>query len=332
MELPNFLLKKDIMKDFFTYEQQIEKLKSDGLLIDDENKAIEELKLEGYYNIINGYSPLFKKDTHFIKGTTFDHINKLFDFDKALRSIVYKYTSTIERNIKAILAHEFSRIHGVDEKLYLKPESFTSNASAVTNVTRLINECKQTISDALNKNSNKYREYIEHNFTKHGHVPFWVLIRAISFGTTSIFYKNMIEQEKDVIAQNYSLTATQLANMLEVVVSFRNIVAHGERTFCARLPKTRLSTELNIVKKMCIQKNKKGQNKFGRNDFLALLICCKYLLPPVEFTSLISELDMELYELSRFLPPSMFGKIKVYMGLQSDAWRILPKLKIEKLK
>ena len=156
----------------------------------------------------------------------------------------------------------------------------------------------------------------------------WVLIRAISFGTTSIFYKNMLEEEKTAIAQTYHITSSQLANMLEVVVSFRNIVAHRERTFCARLPKTRLTTDLGVVKSMCIAKNQKGANKFGRNDFLALLICCKYLLPPIEFSGFIAELDVALEELKKNQTPSMFGKIKIYMGLQSNSWTILPKLKI----
>lgn len=317
------------MKEFFTYDQQIEKLKKDGLTITDEQQTEKELMLEGYYNIINGYSPIFKNNSSFIKGTTFDNIKNLYDFDKTLRSIVYKYTSSIECHIKALIAHEFSKIHGVDEKKYLVPESFTQNTKSTNNVTRLIEECNQTITDALNKNSNKYREYIEHNFTKHGHVPMWVLIRAISFGTTSIFYKNMLEPEKTIIAKYYSLTPSQLANMLEVVVSFRNIVAHGERTFCARLPKTRLTTGLSVIKKMCISKNENGANKFGRNDFLALLICCKYLLPPIEFASFIAELSVALDLLQKQQNPSMYGKIKIHMGLQSNSWKILTKLKID---
>ena len=117
--------------------------------------------------------------------------------------------------------------------------------------------------------------------------------------------------------------------MLEVIVSFRNIVAHGERTFCARLPKTRLSTDLSVVRKMCIKRNPKGENKFGRNDFLALLICCKYLLSPIEFAGFIEELDMTLDVLKKQQTSSMFGKIKIQMGLQSNAWKILPKLNID---
>lgn len=318
------------MKAFFTYEQQVLKLKGDGLIIVDENQTLNDLRLEGYYNIINGYSPIFKHNSKFIKGTTFDNIKSLYDFDKTLRSIVYKYTGSIECHIKALIAHEFSKAHGVDEKQYLKKECFLSNKKSAENITKLIEVCQQTISDALNKNSNKYREYIEHNNNMHGHVPLWVLIRAISFGTTSIFYKNMLQNEKIEVANNFLIKPHYLANMLEIVVSFRNIVAHGERTFCARLPRTRLSTELSVVKKMCIAKNKNGENKFGRNDFLALLICCKYLLQPLEFANFIYELDAALEVLSKNQSQSMFGKIKTQMGLQTKAWRILNKVKIDK--
>ena len=34
-----------------------------GLIIEDENQTIEALKFEGYYNIINGYSKIFKDKT-----------------------------------------------------------------------------------------------------------------------------------------------------------------------------------------------------------------------------------------------------------------------------
>lgn len=325
---PNFF--KDIqMKVFYTYDQQIEKLKNDGLIINDEKFAVDKLKMEGYYNIINGYSPIFKKGAKFEKGVSFDDISTLYEFDKTLRSIVYKYTSLIETHIKALIAHEFSRIHGVCEKEYLKEESFSSNEKSLNNIKRLIEECNATITDALNNKSNKYREYIAHNVKAHGHVPLWVLIRAISFGTTSIFFKNMKESEKETIAKNYNVKAGNLSNMLEVVVSFRNIVAHGERTFCAKLPKTRLSQELSVTKKLCIAKKLNGENKHGRNDFLALLICCKYLLSPMEFVGFVEELELALESLAKSQNPYMFGKIKAYMGLKTNSWKILPKLTID---
>ena len=203
--------------------------------------------------------------------------------------------------------------------------------SFITGVYKILNLLDGTINEALNSKSNKYRKYIDHNKSSHGHVPMWVLIRALSFGTTSIFFKNMIEEEKEAIASNYELSASQLANVLEIVVSYRNIVAHGERTFCTRLPKTRLSTNLEIVKKMSIPKNAKGENKYGKSDFLSLLICCKYLLPSSEMSSLIVELKEKIEWLSARLSPSMMGKIKISMGLWSDGWMLLPRLIITPL-
>lgn len=40
---------------YTTVEQQIQKLKSQKLLFEDENIAKQTLKTYGYYNIINGY-------------------------------------------------------------------------------------------------------------------------------------------------------------------------------------------------------------------------------------------------------------------------------------
>lgn len=320
------------MKEFFTYEQQVEKLKNQGLIIKNEENTIKFLKLEGYYNIINGYSPIFKNNGVYKKGTRFEDICSLYNFDKELRSIIYKHISSIETHVRALVAHEFTRAHGVDEKEYLSKASFTANPKSEPAVERLLEDCNKTITDALRDNSNKYREYIAHNFNKHNHVPMWVLVRALSFGTVSIFYKNMLSEEKDKIAYTFNISSEQMTNILEVLVSFRNIVAHGERTYCAKLPKTRLSTELSITKKLMIAKNAKGQNKFGRNDFLALLIGCKYLLQPDEFSELINELKMAIDKLSLTLNDSMVGKIRIQMGLQSNAWKNLPKLVCDDIK
>ena len=317
------------MKDFFTYEQQVEKLCSQNkLIIDDVDQAIEDLKWEGYYNLINGYSFVFKKDDVFINGTKFADIIFLYRFDKNIRAIIYKYTSTIECHIKALIGHEFSRVYGVDEKKYLLSESFSTNKKTQEKIKKLINICNDTIEKATKKRSDSYREYVAHNLLTHGHVPFWVLIRALTFGTTSLFFEVMKRDEKNAIAINYGLTGDELTGILKAIVAFRNIVAHGERIFCAKLPTTVVSDELTITKKLSIPKNKKGENKYGRNDFLALLICCKYLLPSLDFDGLIFELNMEMDRLEDKLQPKMALQVKRQMGLEFNNWKKLPKMKI----
>ena len=72
------------MKEFYTYEQQLEKLRKDGLIIVGENEAIDFLRLEGYYNVINGYASTFKVDNKFCKGITFDDIEILWRTENGL--------------------------------------------------------------------------------------------------------------------------------------------------------------------------------------------------------------------------------------------------------
>ena len=47
------------MKEFKTYDEQIQLLKSRGLTFVDEDFAKEKLEEENYYSIINGYKDLF---------------------------------------------------------------------------------------------------------------------------------------------------------------------------------------------------------------------------------------------------------------------------------
>lgn len=135
--------------------------------------------------------------------------------------------------------------------------------------------------------------------------------------------------EQSIIASYFKLTSPQLANFLEVVVSFRNIVAHSERTFCARLPKTRLTTKLDIVRKLNIPQNQNNSNKFGRNDLLSLIICFKYLLSPMEFSEFFLEFSVILDNLRKNIQPIVFDKAKIEMGLFNNSWKNLVKLKIK---
>ena len=48
-------------KTFATYEQQIEKLGNDGLLIEDAPYAEEQLRNIGYFALINGYKGLLTR-------------------------------------------------------------------------------------------------------------------------------------------------------------------------------------------------------------------------------------------------------------------------------
>ncbi|AJK51216.1 Abi family protein [Mycoplasma capricolum] len=122
-------------KEFKTFEEQIEILKSRGLIISNEQKAIEILKQENYYNIVNGYKDLFLKKSLdnnkdiFIENTNFDELYSLFLFDRELRSILLKYILIFERDFKTTIAYNFSKKYNKNNRIdsYLYPENYKDN-------------------------------------------------------------------------------------------------------------------------------------------------------------------------------------------------------------
>ena len=77
-------------KIFKTLEEQIDILKSKGLVIEDEEKAKEVLLKENYF-FINGYRHIFldnPKNNKFITGTTFEELYSMFVFDRGIRNII----------------------------------------------------------------------------------------------------------------------------------------------------------------------------------------------------------------------------------------------------
>ena len=79
-------------KIFKNLDEQIEILRSKGLIINDEEKTKDILFRENYF-FVNGYRHLFMKsakERKFIPGTTFEELYGTFVFDRRVRNIFFK--------------------------------------------------------------------------------------------------------------------------------------------------------------------------------------------------------------------------------------------------
>ena len=93
-----------IYKPFTTIRQQIELLKSRGVVFPDEIKAMEILEREGYYSVVNGYKNPFlesKNSNKYVQGAKFEQIYYLFKFDRELRSIIFAATTRAEALLRS---------------------------------------------------------------------------------------------------------------------------------------------------------------------------------------------------------------------------------------
>lgn len=324
------------MKEFLSCDAQLNKLEASGLIIKDRNAAKKYLQTLGYYNLINGYSKIFKYDKEkdgkkgYKENITFNDIVTLYNFDKDLRSIVIKYTESIERYFKETMAHIFSEVHGVDQTIYLSDKCFSSKDPK--KLESFLNECNRNIERAQEKGKKTYREYLAEHYKKYQHVPFWILIRTFPFGKGKYIFRLLLDEEREKIAKVYELSVEKFEPLLEIAVAFRNIAAHGERLYCTKISfiDDIITPEYSIVRKLQIPiSSETGKIMYGRTDFTAFLITCKYLLRVDEFNSLISDVNYLLNVLKNSLSLRYYVKILEKMNLQRKSWKNLPKMLIE---
>ena len=91
-------------KDFKTIEEQLEILRSRGLIIDDESLAKDFLLHNNYYRI-SGYSLTLRKNNVFSRSATFQNIVDIYHFDHELRHIILQYLEVIEVQMKSVYVY-----------------------------------------------------------------------------------------------------------------------------------------------------------------------------------------------------------------------------------
>ena len=121
-------------KVFKTVDEQLDILKSKGLVISDYEKSKIVLLKENYF-FLSGYRHLFMKnrDKNFIEGTTFEELYALFTFDRNIRNIFFKNLLIIENNIKSLISYQLSKKYGFKEKDYLNPKNFNQDNIKIIN-------------------------------------------------------------------------------------------------------------------------------------------------------------------------------------------------------
>ena len=103
------------MKKAYTIDQQIARLKSNGMVFDDEEKAKEILLDVGYYRL-GFYSfpyeirfPRLEQRDHKLKtGTTFKSVYDLYEFDTKLRRLLLNALDRIEVNIRTKMIYNIT--------------------------------------------------------------------------------------------------------------------------------------------------------------------------------------------------------------------------------
>lgn len=243
-------------KPFLTIDQQVALLESRGVSTDGSTGPV--LLREGYYSIVNGYKDPFidsekttlAKDDRFIEGTSFSAIYDLFAFDRELRGITFRYLIKAEAAARTAIAYCFSEAHS-DPNDYLSVSNFCTEEEYKrmgNNPSRYSQEIAGLINVLSARASNSRTGFIEHYRNAYGAVPLWVLANDLTFGNLEHFYNLMKPSEQRAFCKALAKSTGRLGGSrlghfdvadarvsLEVLVKFRNICAHDERLYCARV-------------------------------------------------------------------------------------------------
>lgn len=275
-------------KIFKTLDEQIEILKSKGLIIEDLEKTKEILFRENYF-FISGYRHLFMrsiKESRFIEGTTFDELYAMFLFDRKIRNIMFKYLLIVENNIKSIISYTLSKKYGFKEKDYLDPKNFTQDSLKIRQVHDVLNKMKRQI-----RVNGKQHAATMHYLSNYGYIPMWILVKVLSFGIVSELYCILKAEDQQTIADIYHIDIESLTIYLALLSNFRNLCAHEDILYDHRtqrvIPDNKYHHILDIS-----QTN--DEYDFGKNDLYALVIIMKQMLNEEEFREFIYELGYEI--------------------------------------
>ena len=181
------------MKKAYTIEQQIARLKSNGMTFDNEEKAKEILLDVGYYRL-GFYSfpyeikfPCLEHRDHKLKpGTTFKSVYDLYEFDTRLRRILLNALDRIEVNIRTKLIYNIS-LRYIDDPCWFVNRKYVTS--------KFVNDFEEQVYSALRKNP-----IIQHHHANHSgiYAPAWKTIEFMTIGNIITLYDSLKERKQKI--------------------------------------------------------------------------------------------------------------------------------------
>lgn len=284
-------------KEFKTLDEQIAILEGRGLSIPDKQKAKDFLQRNNYYRV-SGYSLTLRNHDVFEKAATFQNLIDIYEFDHELRHILLKYLEKIEVAVKAIYAHEFTKVYG--------PNGYLDAANYVD-----AQKHKEIIDKAEKQKSMRLRHeaYLKH-FVEDlkQDVPLWAYVDLLTISDISFLYSISDQQIKNAVASEMQLQPkgdVLLGRFMHSMTILRNLCAHGSRLY------NRLFEQkpwLNKTEQALLRKEPDGT--VDNAHLYGFILIMRRLLLSDDFR----RMKMEILQLSRKYP---FVSMRYY-GFRED--------------
>ncbi|MCL2071223.1 MAG: Abi family protein [Oscillospiraceae bacterium] len=227
--MPNSVIfsERETIKSPASVTAQLGKLKSRGLIIEDEKYAYSTLETVNYYRLIH-YFAFFLDDSgqYYREGISFNDGMRLYHFDRKLRAVILSVLEEIEVAIRAGVSNFHA--HKYEAQGYLNGNTFERRHNHKAFLSK--------IERMLDKNA--HLAFVKHYQNKHkGKFPLWVMMEMFSFGMLVFFYQDMKNNDKKEVAERYfKIDSRNAENWFENLANLRNHCAHYNRVYGNDLP------------------------------------------------------------------------------------------------
>lgn len=217
-------------KPHLDFSAQLEKLKQNGLQIHNDAFATKKLSHINYYRLSAYFLPFqYPKNSdkcdRFFEGVTFTDIINLYDFDAALRKMVFGALERVEVYARTQIAYHHAQAYGPFG--YLHIENFQCDEA----------EFEILVADIKEESRRSDEEFVAHFKDKYNttDLPLWNVVEVLSFGTVSRFFACLKTDEQKKIADTIGVHPKVLHNWLHAFTILRNICAHHSRLWNKQL-------------------------------------------------------------------------------------------------
>ena len=225
---------------YTTPKEQIEKLRRQNLIINDEDFAEIAIRQSGYSNIIKSYREpyVFSSENNkksFRSDVTFERICSLYLLDKNLRNGVMAAMQDLEEHIKEAAADVIASSFGTHQDEYLKYKNYRNKKK------RKHRFSLAGILETMHKTLDTNKDPIFHYKSVHGIVPPWILFKSIYFSTIVNFIGLFkVPEQNKLVRRLYDLDDLGISedkgrmlmmDSLYTALDYRNTAAHGGRIY-----------------------------------------------------------------------------------------------------
>ena len=235
-------------KEFRTYPELVSVLKSRGMIISDEDRAIRKLSQIGYYRLSGVWYPCRKgkvdgngeylvdaktklpiREDDFQDEVKFDDIISLYLFDKRLRQLMLDAIERVEIHVRSKIAHVMGYNSPVayQKGKYIHPTQKENWYDKEGNVRNSWVEWSARHNSILSRSKEDCIIWHKNNKKE---LPFWVVVEAWDFGIMSKYYEILNGKYQERIAGMVGVhDKTCLTGWLQTINTLRNRCAHHAR-------------------------------------------------------------------------------------------------------